>query len=241
MDRGMINRKIIPLFLLISITGTLLVSCGNSEELERLHRVNADLRSQNRDMQQEITSLQHNMEKFETIEQQLNFLANQMQDVKAQIITNQGDIELEFLPDLAPIHVFNFVTRAESGYYDRTKFHRVIPGFMIQAGDPNSRGDNRRSYGSGGPLVSIPHEFNQTAHEPGVLSMARVADKQAGAGSQFFIMHGRNPGLDGEYTAFGRVTQGMDVVNSIASTDISSEYRDQPADDVVIEQIRVFR
>ena len=225
----------------IVILGTAVASCGNSEELERLQRVNADLRSQTRGLQQEINELNRELDAMKDNEARLAFLADQMKDVKARIVTNRGEIELDFMADRAPIHAFNFVTRAESGFYDQTKFHRVIPGFMIQGGDPNSRGDDRSTYGSGGPLVSIPHEFNRTSHEPGVLSMARTADKSAGAGSQFFIMHGRNPSLDNEYTAFGRVTSGMDVVDAIAQSEISRNYRDQPAEDVIIQRIEVFR
>ncbi len=227
-------RNLLLLLVMASVGLGTLTSCGNSEELERLQRVNADLRSQNRQLQQQVNALKEK-------EEQLAFLSAQMGDVKARIVTNHGPIEVEFLADLAPIHAFNFITRAESGFYNGTKFHRVIPGFMIQGGDPNSRGDDRRLYGQGGPVVAIPHEFNRTPHEPGVLSMARTADKSAGAGSQFFIMHGRSPGLDNEYTAFGRVTSGMDVVDAIATVPTSPQHRDQPVEHVVIERIEVHR
>jgi peptidyl-prolyl cis-trans isomerase B (cyclophilin B) len=231
----MMNSRSLLLILVMAAVGLgTLTSCGNSEELERLQRVNADLRSQNRQLQQQVNALKEK-------EEQLAFLSAQMNDVKARIVTNQGSIEVEFLANLAPIHAFNFITRAESGFYNGTKFHRVIPGFMIQGGDPNSRGDDRRLYGQGGPAVAIPHEFNRTPHEPGVLSMARTADKSAGAGSQFFIMHGRSPGLDNEYTAFGRVTSGMDVVDAIATVPTSPQYRDQPVEHVIIERIEVYR
>lgn len=229
------NRMRFLTFLCISALGLgVLSSCGNSEELERLQRTNSELRSQNRQLQQQVNNLKEN-------EERLKFLTDRMQGISARIITNHGNIELEFLPDRAPIHCFNFITRAESGFYDGTKFHRVIPGFMIQGGDPNTKDDDRTRYGQGGPIVPIPHEFNRTNHEPGVLSMARTADKSAGAGSQFFIMHGRSPNLDNEYTAFGRVTDGMDVVNAIASVETSPQYRDQPVEHVVIERIEVFR
>ncbi len=227
------GKFLLFLFVITAGLGTL-VSCGNSEELERLQRTNADLRSQNRQLQQQVNALKEK-------EEQLAFLSAQMQDVKARIVTNHGEIEVEFLPQRAPIHAFNFITRAESGFYNGTKFHRVIPGFMIQGGDPNSSGDDRRLYGQGGPIVAIPHEFNPTPHEPGVLSMARTADKRAGAGSQFFIMHGHSPGLDNEYTVFGRVTSGMDVVDAIANVPTSPQFRDQPVDHVVIQQVEVYR
>ncbi len=230
----MIKHKLLMITVVPALVFGAIASCGNSEELERLQRVNADLRSQNRQLQQQVTNLKEK-------EEQLAFLAAQMNDVKARIVTNHGDIEVEFLPRRAPIHAFNFITRAESGFYDGTKFHRVIPGFMIQGGDPNSRGDDRTTFGQGGPIISIPHEFNPTPHEPGILSMARVSDKRAGAGSQFFIMHGRTPNLDNEYTVFGRVTSGMQVVDAIANVETSPQFRDQPVEHVVIQRIEVFR
>lgn len=230
----MIRNKTVLLFILVAAGFGILSSCGNSEELERLQRVNADLRSQNRQLKQEVNALKEK-------EEQLAFLADQMKDVKARIVTDRGAIEVEFLPEEAPIHAFNFITRAESGFYDGTRFHRVIPGFMIQGGDPNSRGEDRSLYGQGGPIVAIPHEFNPTPHEPGILSMARVSDKRAGAGSQFFIMHGRTPSLDNEYTVFGRVTSGMDVVDAIANVETSPRFRDQPVEHVVIRRIEVYR
>ena len=145
---------------------------------------------------------------------------------------------------MAPVHVFNFVARAESGFYDNTQFHRVIPGFMIQGGDPNSRDDNKLNNGQGGPLTMIPHEFNSTRHERGILSMARVSDKTAGAGSQFFIMHADRFHLDNEYTAFGRVTSGMDVVDRIAEVEKHTDeprLRDHPVNPVVIRTIEVYK
>ena len=230
----MIKRNVLIITTMAALGFGAITSCGNSEELERLQRVNAELRSQNRQLQQQVTNLK-------TKEEQLAFLAEQMSDVKARIVTNHGNIEVEFLPNRAPIHAFNFIARAESGFYDDTKFHRVIPGFMIQGGDPNTRGDDRMRYGQGGPIISIPHEFNPTPHEAGILSMARVSDKRDGAGSQFFIMHGRTPSLDNEYTVFGRVTSGMQVVDAIANVETSPQYRDQPVDHVVIQRIEVYR
>lgn len=229
------NNRYFLIFIIFVVMGAVFFSsCGNSEELERLQRVNADLRSQNRQLQQQVNTLKET-------DEQLAFLAAQMSGVKARIVTNHGNIELEFMPELAPIHSFNFITRAESGFYDGSKFHRVIPGFMIQGGDPNSKTDDRMTYGQGGPIVAIPHEFNRTSHEPGVLSMARVSDKRAGAGSQFFIMHGHSPALDNEYTAFGRVTSGLDVVDAIANVETSPQFRDQPVEHVVIQRIEVYR
>ena len=128
-----------------------------------------------------------------------------------------GKIVLELYPDLAPQSVRNFVYLARAGYYDGLTFHRIIEGFMIQGGDPDSTG-------SGGPGYSIKGEFldngfsNNLKHTRGVLSMARRGDNYDSAGSQFFIMHADTPSLDGAYAAFGRVISGMDVVDKIAST-----------------------
>lgn len=221
------------LFLLACL---LLISC-NRNELERLTEQNRILRSQVSDLRIEIETMKTEKEK-------LDFLSGNLRGITATIVTNKGEIALEFFTDKAPIHCFNFITRAESGFYDNTQFHRVIPGFMIQAGDPNSRDGNKFNNGQGGPIAAIPHEFNDTVHAPGVLSMARVGDKSYGAGSQFFIMHAERNHLDGEYTAFGRVTSGMDVVDAIATTATHSDdprLRDHPVEPVIIQTIRVGR
>jgi len=134
----------------------------------------------------------------------------------AVIETVHGTIKLEFFDDLAPGHVKNFKDLAGKGYYDGTTFHRVVPGFMIQGGDPNSKTGNRSSHGSGGPGYTIDAEFNDTKHERGVLSMARSGEPNS-AGSQFFICVKDAFFLDGQYTAFGRVIEGMDVADKIVN------------------------
>ncbi len=142
------------------------------------------------------------------------------EDVPNPVVTitmaDGGVIKLELYPRVAPNTVANFVTLAQSGFYDGLIFHRVIPGFMIQGGDPTGTG-------TGGPGYSIKGEFldngfqNTLSHERGVLSMARASDFDS-AGSQFFIMHQKSTSLDGKYAAFGMVTSGMDVVDRIATT-----------------------
>ncbi len=132
----------------------------------------------------------------------------------AVIETVHGTIKLEFFEDKAPGHVKNFKDLAGKGFYDGTIFHRVIPGFMIQGGDPNSKSDNRSTHGTGGPGYTIDAEFNDVKHERGVLSMARSQDPNS-AGSQFYICVKDSFFLDGQYTAFGRVIEGMDVVDKI--------------------------
>lgn len=140
-----------------------------------------------------------------------------MDSISATIIMEDGGvIELELYPNLAPQSVYNFVSLARSGFYDGLKFHRIMSGFMIQGGDPDGNG-------TGGPGYSILGEFkengiiNNLKHTRGVLSMARSNDYNS-AGSQFFIMHDDNDGLDGKYAAFGKVVSGMDVVDKIAET-----------------------
>lgn len=136
-------------------------------------------------------------------------MSNEMQNVQATIATSEGEMKFEFFPDKAPKHVENFVKLAEQGFYDGTVFHRTIPGFMIQGGCPEGSG-------RGGPGWKVNAEFNDTPHERGVLSMARSSDPDS-AGSQFFVCHGKADFLDGQYTAFGRLTDGDETLDKIAS------------------------
>ena len=152
----------------------------------------------------------------------------------AVIETVHGTIKLEFFDDLAPGHVKNFKDLAGKGYYDGTTFHRVVPGFMIQGGDPNSKTGNRSSHGSGGPGYTIDAEFNDTKHDRGVLSMARSGEPNS-AGSQFFICVKDAFFLDGQYTAFGRVIEGMDVADKIVNEPRDSN--DNPKEKIEIKSI----
>ena len=137
-----------------------------------------------------------------------------MSETKAVIETKFGNIELKFYPDVAPNHVNNFIELAKKGFYDGTTFHRVIPGFMIQGGDPNSKDADKSRHGMGGPGYAVKAEFNKKPHKRGVLSMARSADPDS-AGSQFFICVGDASFLDGQYTAFGEVVSGMEAADKI--------------------------
>ncbi|MBM3325577.1 MAG: peptidylprolyl isomerase [Calditrichaeota bacterium] len=132
----------------------------------------------------------------------------------AVITTTKGDIVVEFFADKAPMHIANFKKLARYGFYDGTTFHRVLPGFVIQGGDPNSKDANPENDGSGGPPWKVNAEFNDVPHEKGILSMARSPDFNS-AGSQFFICLGRAAHLDNKYTVFGRVIRGLDVVEKI--------------------------
>lgn len=132
------------------------------------------------------------------------------------IQTNHGTISFRLLPDLAPETVRNFESLAKSGFYDGTLFHRVIPGFMIQGGDPNTKTANRSSWGTGGPGYTIKAEFNSRSHQRGIVSMARAQDPDS-AGSQFFIVTTDSAFLDRQYTVFGEVTEGMEVADKIVN------------------------
>lgn len=134
----------------------------------------------------------------------------------ANIETNFGKITFQLLPDLAPETVRNFEKLANSNFYDGTLFHRVIPKFMIQGGDPNTKTPNKNSWGMGGPGYTVKAEFNSKSHRRGVVSMARSTDPDS-AGSQFFIVTTDSTFLDGQYTAFGEVTEGMDVADKIVN------------------------
>ena len=143
----------------------------------------------------------------------------------AVIETKFGKIEMEFFADKAPGHVKNFKDLAKKGFYDGTIFHRVIPSFMIQGGDPNTKSDDRATHGMGGPGHSIQAEFNDTPHKRGILSMARSQDPNS-AGSQFFIVVKKSSFLDGKYTAFGKVLSGMAVADQIVNA--PRDKRDNP-------------
>ncbi len=154
----------------------------------------------------------------------------------AVIETTLGNIELEFLEAKAPGHAKNFKDLANKGYYDGTTFHRVIPGFMIQGGDPNSKSEDRSSHGTGGPGYSIDAEFNDTPHDRGILSMARSQDPDS-AGSQFFVVVKDSHFLDNQYTALGRVIKGMDVADKIVS--VSRDSKDNPDERVEMKSVKI--
>ena len=161
----------------------------------------------------------------------------------AVISTKFGDMVVEFFPDVAPMHVENFQILAEEGYYNGTTFHRVIPGFMVQGGDPNSKDLDRMNDGTGGRAGkffgigrendpeswTVPAEFNDTPHQRGTLSMARSQNIDSGS-SQFFICHDNAPFLDGQYTVFGQLISGIEVVDEIVNSE--RDPRDNPLDRV---------
>lgn len=152
-----------------------------------------------------------------------------MAETRAVIETKFGNIELRFFPDVAPNHVNNFIELAKKRFYDATTFHRVIPGFMIQGGDPNSKDPDKSKHGMGGPGYTVKAEFNDKPHKRGTLSMARSANPDS-AGSQFFICVADSFFLDKQYTVFGEVVAGMDVADKIVNQE--RDKRDNPLERV---------
>ncbi|MCF8721394.1 peptidylprolyl isomerase [Nitrospina gracilis] len=152
----------------------------------------------------------------------------------AVIQTKFGDMKIEFFEDKAPGHVKNFKDLAKKGFYDGTLFHRVIPGFMIQGGDPNTKSQPREMHGMGGPGYTINAEFNDIPHDRGIVSMARSQDPNS-AGSQFFIVVKDAHFLDGNYTVFGRVVEGMEVADKIVSQ--RRDHNDNPFDSISMKVI----
>jgi peptidyl-prolyl cis-trans isomerase B (cyclophilin B) len=159
----------------------------------------------------------------------------QSDDKLVVLETNLGTIVIEFFPEDAPNHVDNFIGLTESGFYDGVLFHRIIPGFMIQGGDPNTIDGDPNTWGTGGPTTSVDAEFNTIKHNRGIVSMARSADPNSG-GSQFFIVHADSNFLDEQYTVFGRIVtdESFETLDKIASVEISSQDRPQNPEQVKI-------
>jgi peptidyl-prolyl cis-trans isomerase B (cyclophilin B) len=155
-----------------------------------------------------------------------------MAETRAIIETKFGNIELRFFPETAPGHVNNLIELAKKGFYDGTTFHRVIPGFMIQGGDPNSKNPDKSGHGMGGPGYTIKAEFSDKPHKKGTLSMARAGHPDS-AGSQFFICVADAPFLNGQYTVFGEVISGMEVADKIVNQPRDS--KDNPNERIEIK------
>ena len=147
-----------------------------------------------------------------------------------------GNISFELLPELAPETVRNFEKLTKDGFYDGTLFHRVIPGFMIQGGDPNTKTDNKGSWGMGGPGYNIKAEFSSRSHLRGIVSMARSQDPNS-AGSQFFIVTSDSAFLDREYTVFGQVKEGMDIADKIVN--VQRDGNDCPLEKVEMKKVNL--
>ncbi len=155
-----------------------------------------------------------------------------MSETIAIIETKFGNIELKFFPEVAPNHINNFIDLAKKGFYDGSTFHRVIPKFMIQGGDPNSKNPDRSKHGMGGPGYTVKAEFNDKPHKRGTLSMARASQPDS-AGSQFFICVADSFFLDKQYTVFGEVVSGIEVADKIVSQ--PRDKADNPLDRIEIK------
>jgi cyclophilin family peptidyl-prolyl cis-trans isomerase len=159
---------------------------------------------------------------------------SQYENKVAEIHTSAGEIDIRFFPDVAPNHVKNFIDLATKGFYNGTKFHRVIPGFMIQGGDPLTKTSDTTMWGTGGSGTNVKAEFNRVPHTRGIVSMARSGHPDS-ASSQFFIMVADYPSLNGQYSVFGKVTKGMEVADKIVSA--PKGVNDRPNNPTTIDKI----
>lgn len=159
---------------------------------------------------------------------------------RVRIQTGAGDIVVALYPEQAPEHAANFLKLCQEGFYDGTRFHRVLPGFMIQGGDPNSRSEDRETWGLGGPEEKLDPETNDLHHFEGVLSAAKAPGEAESSGSQFFVTVGPAHHLDGEHVIFGAVVEGQDVAVEISKSPIAEGTGDQPAEPVVITGTEVL-
>ncbi len=208
----------------IMLTCFFMISCS-SESID----------SSDEDLQPEILTndeIREWQEKLQGIE------AVRVEDGEIAVLeTSLGTITFRFFTDVAPNHCANFKKLANSGFYDWTTFHRVIPGFMLQGGDINSKNDNPSDDGTGSPGYTVNAEFSDMTHKRGIISTARKGNDINSAGSQFFIIHEDSPHLDGQYTVFGEVIEGIEVVDAIAS--VSRDRGDRPVESVYIKKARV--
>lgn len=213
--KGYVSAGLLVLFATVLV---LVPGCANIQQQDSSGTTQRDQTEQlTQDSSEREESRVVSAEPLKTIH---DFPADQDGDhVEAVIMTAKGDIVLHFYREVAPVTVSSFLNRARQGYYDGQCFHRVVPGFVIQAGDPLSTNPTDPYLGTGGPGYRIPAEFNQLPHLDGTLSMARSEDKNSG-GSQFFICLGPQPSLNSQYTVFGQTVQGLEVVHSIVQGDV---------------------
>jgi peptidyl-prolyl cis-trans isomerase A (cyclophilin A) len=208
---------------------SLLLGCGSNKDQTQEMKKNIDVKTQKTDTLKPVTDTSRT-KKDTTI-------ASSEPDIVV-LQTSMGDITIELYPNDAPQHVSNFKKLVSSKFYEGTTFHRVIPGFMIQGGDPNSKDNDKSNDGIGGPGYTIPAEIKHK-HEKGSVAAARLGDaqnpKRESNGSQFYIVTGEASHLDGQYTVFGKVIKGMDVAEKIQN--VKRDERDNPIDKVVIKKV----
>ena len=171
-----------------------------------------------------------------TTKQEKPMSSNPYENKVAVLNTTAGEIHIRFFPDVAPNHVKNFIDLAKDGFYNGIKFHRVIPGFMIQGGDPNTKTGNPNTWGMGGSPNKLKAEFNSVAHKRGIVSAARTQDPNS-ASSQFFIVTSDSRFLDNNYTVFGQVVKGMDVADKIVNAD--KDANDRPVNPTTITSVTI--
>jgi cyclophilin family peptidyl-prolyl cis-trans isomerase len=159
---------------------------------------------------------------------------------RVKVHTDKGDIVLGLYAAEAPKHVENFLKLAREGYYNGVKFHRVVPGFMVQSGDPNTITGDPTTWGPGGPDYKIPREENKLKHLTGVLAMAKKPSDVDSSGSQFYITVAPAHHLDGKHVVFGKVVEGMDVIREIERSPIAAKTQDRPENPVVIQSMEVL-
>ena len=190
--------------------------------------------------QQQTTQTQNTQKKTDSMTTKTDSTESKNTDESNIVVlkTSMGDIEIELLEKEAPKHVANFKKLVNSGFYEGTTFHRVIPGFMIQGGDPNSKDNDRSNDGQGGPGYTVPAEIN-AKHVKGSLAGARLGDqvnpKRESSGSQFYIVTGEASHLDGQYTVYGKVIKGMDIALKIEN--VKRDAMDNPIDKVTIKKV----
>ena len=222
MKKKSIIKYLKLIVLMVAVSSLFLVSCGKS---------NNTTGENNGETNNEIVS-DEEVKPDEEVKDDV--LINKELPIVTVVVKDMGTIKAELYPEIAPNTVNNFISLVNEGFYDGLTFHRVIKGFMIQGGDPEGNG-------TGGPGYAIKGEFskngfkNDLKHTEGVLSMARATDPDS-AGSQFFIMTGAAPNLDGDYAAFGKVVEGMDVVHKVENVQVSG---DKPKKTITIESIKV--
>ena len=235
----MLKKHYFYFFLItVFLFGLYFISCGDKKT------GTTDTEKKDNTTQTQQTNTTNNTQKMDTTKPKTDTSAVTQKDTsrgkESNIVileTSMGDITIEMYPKDAPKHVTNFKKLVKEGYYDGTSFHRVIPGFMIQGGDPNSKDNDKSNDGVGGPGYTIPAEI-KLKHELGSVAGARMGDavnpKKESSGSQFYIVTGEASHLDGEYTIFGKVTGGMDIALKIEK--VKRDARDNPIEKITIKR-----
>lgn len=233
-----LNKHPISIFILMALL-LLTITCKSEEQRLQNQELVMKVMERADDIQKQLEATQPDEEEYiqrttiegeETIEETMaddKAMDYLTEDITAVIHTEYGDIELAFYKNAAPETMANFIKLAEEGFYDGIRFHRVIPNFMIQGGDPNTKDDDRSNDGFGGPGYTIPLEIvPELSHERGAVAMAKPGGADYSSGSQFYICVEPSPFLDGDYTIFAKVIKGMDVADQIVS--LPRDERDNP-------------